>query len=290
MDEKKHITADVLIKSAVEVPVDLELSVALVLGASPSVADRAIRTNLENFFNNLKAGDPVRQSDIVDVVDSSEGVSYVVVPISRMTRKEGSLVVSETLSASQDNDVLYLSELSSNLVSVYLIQDSLFFPTYNTGGIGNDFRGVYVNDSLLVNVEKLTSTAENVSNASTLTSSPNRSYIVGDEGAVILGYTDDQTLIDQGYTDVFARQDYRRSLTQNKVLVSIPASEQITSKNLKATYYVSYDKGVRNLDPIEVEYHTLGELTITYDEDVALQSRSLYSGSSGSGYSSGGGY
>jgi uncharacterized phage protein gp47/JayE/uncharacterized membrane protein YgcG len=295
INTKKHVTADVLVKSSVEVPVDLELSVALVLGASPATADRAIRTNLANFFNNLKAGDPVRQSDIVDIVDSSEGVSYVVVPISRMTRQEGSLVVSETLSVSQNNDVIYLSGMSNNLVSVYLVQDSLFFPTYDTGGLDKDFRGVYINDSLLVNVERLSSTAENVSSASALTSAPNRSYIVGNEGAVILGYTDDQTLIDQGYTDIFARQDYRKSLTQNRVLVSCAASEDITTKNLKVTYYVSYDRGVRNLDPIEVEYHTLGELTVTYDEDVALQSRSLYSGSGGgssasgsSGYSSGG--
>ena len=288
VDQKKHVTADVLVKSSVEVPVDLEFSVALVLGADPAASDRSIRTNLQNLFNNLKAGDPVRQSDIVEVVDSSEGVSYVVVPLSRMTRQQNSLVVSEQLATSQINDVVSLPRLSNGSVSVYLVQDALSFSTYDTGGLDKDFRGVYINDSLLVNVEKITSTAENVSNSSVLSSAPNRSYIIGDEGAVILGYTDDQTLIDQGYTDIFARQERRKALTQNRVMISLPADELISEKNLKITYYVAYDSGVKNLDPLEVEYHTMGELTITYDEDVALQSRGVYSGSVSSSGNSGG--
>lgn len=275
INSKKHVTADVLVKAAVDIPVDLEVTVVLITGADPAQVDRTIRTNLQNLFNGLGMGTPVRQSDIIDIIDSTAGVSYVVVPLSRMTRQEGSLVVREILAVSQANDTLFLSELSTAKASVYLIQDSLYFSTYDTGGVGSDFRGVFIDDSLLENVDRLTSTVENVTAASTLSSAPNRSYIIGDNGAVVLGYTDDQTLIDQGYTDIYARQDRRAELTRNKVLVSLSPSDNIKERSLSVTYYVAYDNGVKNLDPINAEYHTLGNLTVTYDTDTALQSRGV---------------
>jgi len=278
VDEMKHITADVLVKGAIEVPIDLEMTVALVTGADPASVDRSVRTNLQNFFNNLNMGDPIRQSDIIEVVDSVSGVSYVVVPLSRMTRQENALVVRELLATSQINDSLLLPQLSTAKASVYLIQDPLDFATYDTGGVGEDFRGVFIDDSLLVNVDRLTSTAENVLAASALSTAPNRSFIIGDGGAVILGYTDDQTLIDQGYVDIYDRQERRKELTKNRVMVSLAPSDDIQLRNLKATYYVAYDSAVKNLDPINAEYHTLGNLTITYDEDVALQTRNISRG------------
>ena len=278
IDSKKHITADVLVKGAIAVPVDIELTVALSIGASPSTTDRRIRTNLQNFFNGLRLGEPVRQSDIVEIVDGTSGVSYVVIPLSRMVRQENALVVREILETSQQNDTILLPQLSTSKASVYLLQDTLDFATFDTGGIGANFRGVFIDDALLENVDRLTSTTENVSSASVLSTAPNRSFIIGDNGAVILGYTDDQTLIDQGYTDIYARQERRKALTQNRVLVSLAPSDDIKERSLKITYYVAYDDSVKNLDPINAEYHTLGDLTITYDEDTALQNRSIVGG------------
>ena len=95
IDLKKHVTADVLCKKAISVPLDIEATVVFVRGRNSTSVDSALRTNIGNFFSKLRLGDPVRQSDIVRVIENTEGVSYVVVPFVKMVRQQGSQVVRE---------------------------------------------------------------------------------------------------------------------------------------------------------------------------------------------------
>ena len=81
IEENKPLTADVLVKKALPVPIDIEATVVLGVGTNGGVVDRNIRTTLANFFASLSMGDPVRQSDIVEILDSTQGVSYVILPL-----------------------------------------------------------------------------------------------------------------------------------------------------------------------------------------------------------------
>ena len=96
VDANKHATADVIVKEAIPAPLDIEATVILIRGRDSGTVDTTLRTNLSNFFSNLRLGDAVRQSDIIDVIERTSGVSYVLVPLTKMVRAEGGTVVRET--------------------------------------------------------------------------------------------------------------------------------------------------------------------------------------------------
>jgi hypothetical protein len=93
-----------------------------------------------------------------------------------------------------------------------------------------------------------------------------RAYILGSEGRSITGFSDDATLIAEGYTTASQITARRLELTANRVLVSLPVGDSPTAHTYAATYIVGVDKGAKDIDPGEAEYLTLGALTFTYDE------------------------
>ena len=259
VDAKKHITADVLVKDAVEVPIDIGATVILVRGAQKSTVDSLIRTNLANYFSGLALGQPLRQSDVVGVIESTTGVSFVELPITKLVRSPGSLVVKESLATDQPGDSTYLS-WSNPTVSVWLIEDSLSSATTNGGGPVSTFRGVFQDEQVLTLVTSAT--------PATLTASVGCSYIIGSQGISITGLSDDATLMSQGYNTPTEREARRAFITGNRVLVSTSVDDSPTRHKYDVTYIVGVDSGTKNIVPGDAEYLVVGPgLDFTFDED-----------------------
>ena len=259
VNAKKHATADVIVKEAVPAPIDIEATVVLIRGRDSGTVDTTLRTNLANFFSNLRLGDAVRQSDIVNVIEQTSGVSYVLVPLTKMVRQEGSTVVRETLSTDTVAESV-LTSLSTNEAIVYLLTEELSAASVNGGGAEGDFKGVF-QDDVAMNLLLGSSTLASLGSATGL------AYIVGSDGAVIDGYSDDTTLEAEGYLTDAAKQARRAEITGNRVLVSVEPGDSPTSHQYAATYVVGVDSGAKNIDPGDAEYCEEGTFTFTYDED-----------------------
>jgi hypothetical protein len=143
IDEMKHLTADVVVKSAQPTLIDLDFTVSLDSGADPVTVDRNIRTALTNFLSSAKLGQSIYQSDIISVVESVIGVRFVVVPLSKMVKSSGVQVIREVLA----NPQFFLYQTGS--VSAYRSIEKLNSNTTDRGGPDYEFKGVFENDFLL---------------------------------------------------------------------------------------------------------------------------------------------
>lgn len=259
VDAARHVTADVLVKEGVKVPVDISATIILEEDAEQSEVDTSVRTRLENHFASLRLGEPLRQSDVVRIIDATAGVSYVVTPLTKMVRGDGSIVVRETLSTDQTGDVTYVSDWSTPSVAVWLIEEELGAATVVGGGSEEDFTGVFQDDVAL--------DLHIVPPQTALGAAPGRGYIIGADGHPIPGISDDDTLRAAGYTTDAEIEAQRKALTANRVLVSLPVDDSMIDHDYTITYIVEADTGVKNIDPGDAEYLVAGEYDFTYDED-----------------------
>ena len=260
IDKRKHATADVIVKEAIPARIDLSATVILQRGRDPVFVDQALRTNLDNYFASLRLDDAVRQSDVISVIEQTVGVSYVVVPLTKMTRSEGSTVVWDQISTDLATESVVLGSLSTNLANVYILTNTLNATTYDGGGPPILYRAVFQDEMPLVLLS-----AE--SSLNTLGLAPGRTYILGASGRAISGYSDDTTLISQGYVTQNAIYSRRLDLTANHILVSLPVGDPPTKHAYAAIYVSGADSGAKDIDPGATEFVVLGNLVLTYDED-----------------------
>ena len=82
--DQHFITANVLVKRATQVLVDVSLTVAKVSGYDSSTVSANVATAISNLINNLGLGDAVQQSDIVVAVGNAVGVSSVTLPLGKL--------------------------------------------------------------------------------------------------------------------------------------------------------------------------------------------------------------
>jgi hypothetical protein len=143
IDDMKHITADVVVKSAQPTYIDLEFTVSLTSGSDSVIVDRNIRTALTNFLANAKLGQSIYQSDIISTVEGVTGVQFVVVPLAKMIKSEGVQVIREKIT----NPQFQLYQTGS--VSAYRSVEKVDSNTTDAGGPNYEFRGVFENDFLL---------------------------------------------------------------------------------------------------------------------------------------------
>lgn len=258
IDSMKHLTADVLVKRSVPVPIDITATIVLNRGSDPAVVRSRIQTNLVNYIGGLGLGGRLRRSDAIGVVEATEGVSYVVVPLTKMVRAENSLVVREALTTDQASDAVLIPAWSTDAGQVYLLTDPLANATTTGGGPSNLFRGVFQTD---IELELQIVSPDRLGEGS------RRAFIVGSGGLSIPGYSDDATLTSAGFSTDSTREEERIRLTANRVLVSLGLGETPQDYDYSATYIVGEDSGDKNIEPGPVEYPTLGLLDLTFDED-----------------------
>lgn len=260
IDETKHATADVLAKSVISVPVDLTATIILKKGYQQSTVDTTVRRNLSLLFGRLRMGDPLRRSDVVNALDSSVGVSYIVMPLTKMVRAFGSQVARDDINSGQIGDSIRLEIWSNTVNATWLLSQELMAATTTGGGPEGDFRGVFQDDAQMT---LQTSVPEQLQAGS------GRAYIIGSNGAVIPTYSDDNTLISQGYVTPAEIQARRVAITQNRILVSLVVGDAPSNHSYWATYTVGLESGERDIDPTSAEVLTPGVWTFTYSEDRA---------------------
>lgn len=250
LDVQRHVTADVLAKGAVPNPVNLEATVVLQASASRPRVDAQIRTALSQVFNAKPIGEAIYQSDVVHAIEGVDGVIYVVVPFAKMAMADGALIVREAL----NSEARIMGRMGG--VKVYALQDALRYGTQNGGGPEQSPKGVFENDLPLA----MAATYES------LFARPGQALVVGGDGIVILGYSDDATLVAQGYGTPQARLAQRLSLTANRVFVSLAGDDVPAGRAYSATYACFGDRGAKSILVQEVAYVQLGNLTLTYQQ------------------------
>lgn len=257
VDEMRHITADVLVKEAVDAPVDLSCTVVLNRGEVPSQIDAQIRTDLESFVSALRLGDALRRSDVLSVIEQVRGVSYIVLESFQMFRQEDSQVIREGITTDQIGDSTLISDWSNNLNNVWIIEEELNSATTTGGGPVNEFRGVFRDDF---------ETQLEIVNPDLLAQGSFRSYIIGDGGLLIPGYSDDATLQAQGYVTDEEIKERRKEITQNRVLISLAVGDSPSNYDFTVTYIVGVDSGAKDVDAGDAEVISVGNIEFTYDE------------------------
>jgi len=264
LDAQRHITADVLAKDAIQVGVDITATIVMIRGKNKTTVDGKVRTALSRLFGALFLGQPVRQSDIIGIIESVMDVSYVVTPLVKLAKSDGSLVVHEELPTdSAFSDYEKITAWSTALVDVYLLLNPLESGTVDGGGYFNESRGVFLNNE----AQTLYNDPPNY-NGAPLKNSPNGAFVIGNDGMNIPGFSDDETLAEK-YPLATADElgEYRVKITQRRVLLSLPTGTTPTGSFVEVDYVVYGDDGVKNIEPGPVEYLVLGNLEFSYDEE-----------------------
>jgi len=265
LQQTKGVTYDILCKEAVATRVDILATIIKSTGIQTNQIQRAVRTNLDAFLRGLPIGASVRQSDVIGIIEATGGVSYVEVPLTKMARGAGTVLIREPLTTTQKGDSTYLpgtasQPFSSTTVNVWLLEDELDAATSIGGGPVNEFRGVFQDEQEMV---------LQIADPMSLKNAPGKAYIIGNEGLSIPGFSDDLTLEQQFPTATTTEiQTQRRTMTQNRILVSLGIDDRPSVHNYTVTYLVSpANSGVRNIEGDALEYFLLGDLVLTVAEE-----------------------
>ncbi len=253
INSKKHITADAIVKQALENPLTVETTVQLKPNADQSTVDQTIRTNVSILTETKSIGQPIHQSDVAAVIDDTTGVDFIVQPFAKMTLQDGAMRVRDQVLS----DYVFLPSLSLFTNAVYILTQPLPFNTVDTGGNSTIHFGVYMNELIMKKASLLTNVGAEVEQA----------YIIGKGGAIISGYSDDATLAPIYITpDAIAAA--RLDRTANHVIISLNAgivpADTPDNHAFTATYVISGDKGTKDIEVSQIENLSVGDLTITY--------------------------
>jgi len=105
LDANHVLGADVLIKQATEVLVDISVSVSLLpgyaSGTARTVALSAITTAITAFADTSVLGTSLRQSDLITDIEAVTGVDYVVIPLTTFARR-GSTGAADIVATSKE--------------------------------------------------------------------------------------------------------------------------------------------------------------------------------------------
>ena len=138
IDIMRHLTADVVTKEAVKTYIDFDMTILLLENSDQTSVDRKIRTAIASLMTKKDIGVSIYQSDIINAIENTSGVDYVVVPFFKMVKANNSQVIRE-------NFVSDWVKYPDSTSPVYRSSSTLSWPTSENGG-SNLFVGVFEND------------------------------------------------------------------------------------------------------------------------------------------------
>jgi hypothetical protein len=255
LNNKRHVTADVLVKQAILNSIDIETTVQLARGASKDKTDPAVRNNVSLNLNKKLIGEDVAQSNVDAAINNSSGVQFNVLPMARMAYADGSRRLRESVLPT-NNRVASL-DIGGN--QAFILTNPLEYPTTDGGGEDTEHKGVFQDDESMTISETL----------ALVCSSANQAFIIGSGGAIIAGYSDDATLALEGFL-VNEYEEERLRRTANHVVVSLDGSGVPTdnpeSHAYAASYVVRGDEDSHDITVAAMEVVELGVFTVTYRE------------------------
>lgn len=247
IDNNRHITADVIVKDALAVGVNIKATVVIQRNQVTTTVDGGIRTNLARLFGAMVMGQPIRQSDIIAAIDDTPGVAYVVSPLTQLCKSDGSQVVREfLLTDTIGTDYVLIPDWSSDTVKVYLINQQLESATIDSGGEINESKAVFQGPVRLT----LHPTTPDVY-GSTIKLTTQAAFIIGSDGLVIPGVAFEST--------------------KRRVLIALGPDAKPSDDDYFVSYTIYGDSGVKNITPGPTEYLELGNLEFIYDEDTDFE-------------------
>ncbi len=257
VSKAKHLTADALVKQAAENPLSAEVTVQLLPNAVQSTVDSGIRTSVSVLLDRKGVGNQVHQSDMTKAIKTVDGVDYIVQPYTKLTLKDGALRIRDAILSNYN----FIASLSQFTNAVYILTDALPFATTDGGGPSTVHHGVYKDEIIMDSSPTLADVGAKV----------NQSFIIGKNGAIIPGYSDDATLLPTFITAEAVAEE-RLRLTANRVLVSLNAgvspADVPSDHSFAVTYVVNGDRGSKDLGAAQMEYLSPGDLTVTYKKAV----------------------
>lgn len=231
INSKKPLEADVLVKEAIPVPIDLAGTILLDSNSGtnqPGLVGSRIQTALTNFQNSLQLGDSVPQANIIDQIKGVDGVSYPEVPLTKMVRTDNTPITRESILVDSEADFETIFNWSTQTHTVFLLKNSLSNATVVGGGQNDtllgiqNYRGVFLDG---IEQEIIPPPISNL--GIPLNQKPHNAFIIGNDGLSIPGYSDDATL--QALSPFISTEDRdawvldtRKSLTANRILVTLP--------------------------------------------------------------------
>jgi len=260
INNKRHVTADVLVKQAVLNSIAIETTVQLEQGASKDKSDPIIRNNVSLDLNKKLIGEDVAQSNVDAAINDSTGVQFNVLPMALMAYTDGSQKLRESVlstyaKTTTGESAVKSLDLGGNLA--YILSNPVGSPTTDGGGLETEHKGVFQDDEAMT----LSSTLALVCSAD------NQAYIIGSGGAVIMGYSDDATLAAEGFLpSEYEAERLRR--TANHIVLSLLGSGTPPDNPEDHVYAVSYvirgQTGANDITVASMEVLNLGVFTITY--------------------------
>lgn len=251
---RRHTTADVVVKQAINNEIEIETTVQLMSGATKDKVDPAIRSAVSLDLDRKLIGQGTAQSDVIRAIDATPGVDFSTVPAAKMGYADGSRKLREAI----DSNATELSSLAIGGNSAFILTSALKFPTTDGGGLDTEHRGVFQDDEALT----LSSTLASVATA------PRQAYIIGSTGALIQGYTDAATLASEGFTDPDDQLTELIRRTANHVVVSMSAGgtppDSPENYDYACSYIVRGDVGAKDITAAGVEFLSLGNFTLTF--------------------------
>ena len=254
INSTRHVTADVIVKEAIENFINFEVTVELKTGSTKDTTDPAIRSDVSNDSNTRLIGQGLAQSSIAGAIQGTPGVDSLILPMALMAYADGSRKLREKLTSAY----LHLSSLDIGANIAYILTSALTSPTTDGGGLITEHKGVFQDDEAMTLVDVL----------STVASASDQAFIIGAGGAVIQGYTDTATLIAEGFITPSTQQAELLRRTANHIVISLSGSENPidlpTDHNYTVSYVVRGDSGSHDIEAADVEFVELGNFTITY--------------------------
>lgn len=253
----KHLTADAIVKQAIENPLAVETTVQLLKNFDQPTVDDAIRTSYSVMVESKRVGSSIHQSDVAAKIDDTEGVDYLVQPFARMTLQDGAMRVRDPVAS----ESIFIPSLSAGVAAVYVLTEELPFATIDGGAASNTHHGVFKDGLAMEMASSLEQVGQGI----------NRAWIVGNAGAVIAGYSDDSTLTPLFITpEAVASERLKR--TANRVFVSLDFGQTPPDvpddHSFSATYIVHGDTGTKDISTSQIEYIVPGSLTLTFRKAV----------------------
>jgi hypothetical protein len=253
LNSMKHATADVLAKQAVQNFVTIETTVQLADGATKNNVDPKIRTAVSLALDTKTIGQGIAQSNVDSAINDTTGVQFNVLPMALMAYADGSLKLRESVAS--DYEPLASLAIGGNVV--FILTQELENPTTDGGGYVTEHHGVFQDDQQLTNATSLLTVGQNAG----------QGWVIGSDGAIIQGYSDDATLAAEGFLpDQIPAQ--RLLLTANHALVSILGSGTTPDNPENHVYTISYvvrgATGSQDITVSSMEYTDLGNLVLTY--------------------------
>ena len=250
---KRHVTADVLVKQAVQNSIDIETTVQLKQNATKDNTDPAIRNNASLMIDKKFIGEDVAQSNVDAAINDSAGVQFNVLPMAKMAYADGSQKLREDIRST--NQRIPSLDIGGNIA--YILTDALEFPTTDGGGLGTEHKGVFQNDVSMGMASTLTLVCQAM----------NQAYFIGSGGAIISGYSDNATLAAEGFLpDQYETERLNR--TANHIVLSLLGTgDPVDNPEFHvyaASYMVRGDVGPHDVTASSVENLNLGIFTITY--------------------------